>query len=41
LPVIQYYRRSGKLVSVNGDDDSDSVFKAVIEAIDARWELRS
>lgn len=40
LPVIQYYRRSGKLVSVNGDDDSDSVFKAVIEAIDARWELR-
>ncbi|MBM3693553.1 MAG: adenylate kinase [Actinobacteria bacterium] len=38
LPVIQYYRRSGKLVSVNGEADSESVFTAVITAIDARRE---
>lgn len=38
LPVIQYYRRSGKLVSVNGEADSESVFAAVITAIDARRE---
>jgi len=41
LPVIQYYRRSGRLVSINGVADSDSVFDAVIEAIDARWGQRS
>jgi len=40
LPVIQYYRRSGKLVSVNGEADSESVFAAVISAIDARREAR-
>lgn len=40
LPVIQYYRRSGRLVNLPGDGDSDSVFKTVVDAIDARWELR-
>jgi adenylate kinase len=38
LPVIQYYRRSGRLVSVDGDGGSDEVFKALIEAIESRWE---
>lgn len=37
LPVIQYYRRSGRLVNVDGDGGSDQVFKALVEAIDARW----
>ena len=37
LPVIQYYRRSGRLVNVDGDGGSDEVFKALVEAIDARW----
>lgn len=40
LPVIQYYRRSGRLVNVDGEGDSDTVFQCVIDAIDARWELR-
>ena len=38
LPVIQYYRRSGRLVSVDGDGGSDEVFKALVEAIESRWD---
>jgi adenylate kinase len=38
LPVIQYYRRSGRLLNVDGDGGSDEVFKALIEAIESRWE---
>jgi adenylate kinase len=38
LPVIQYYRRSGRLLNVEGDGGSDEVFKALIEAIESRWE---
>jgi len=38
LPVIQYYRRSGRLVSVDGDGGSDEVFKGLVEAIESRWE---
>jgi adenylate kinase len=34
LPVIQYYRRSGRLVNVDGDDGSDDVTKSVIDAIE-------
>ncbi|MBM3659979.1 MAG: adenylate kinase [Actinobacteria bacterium] len=40
LPVIQYYRRTGRLVNVPGQGDSNDVFAAVVAAIDARWELR-
>jgi adenylate kinase len=40
LPVIQYYRRTARLVNVRGEGHSDSVFDAVVDAIDARWELR-
>jgi adenylate kinase len=40
LPVIQYYRRTGRLVNVNGEADSDTVFTSVVDAIDAKWELR-
>ena len=35
LPVIQYYRRTGLLVSVDGQGDSDDVFTTVVAAIDA------
>ena len=38
LPVIQYYRRSGRLLNVDGDGGSDEVFKALVEAIESRWE---
>jgi adenylate kinase len=38
LPVIQYYRRSGRLLNVDGDGGSDEVFKALIEAIESHWE---
>src|SRR5262245_50729597 len=38
LPVIQYYRRSGRLVSIDGDGGSDEVFKSLVEAIELRWE---
>jgi adenylate kinase len=40
LPVIQYYRRSGRLVNVDGEADTDTVFERVVDVIDARWELR-
>jgi adenylate kinase len=36
LPVIQYYRRSRRLVTIDGQGDSDEVFKAVVASIDAR-----
>ncbi len=36
LPVIQYYRRSGRLVNVGGEGDSDEVFAGLVAAIDAR-----
>ncbi len=38
LPVIQYYRRAGRLITVGGDGASDVVFGAVLEAIDSRME---
>jgi len=41
LPVIQYYRRSGRLVNINGEGDSDDVFAAVVTAIDTRMERAS
>jgi len=34
LPVIQYYRRTGKLVSIDGQGDSDVVFGLVVAAVD-------
>lgn len=34
LPVIQYYRRTGRLVSIDGRGESDDVFAAVVAAID-------
>jgi adenylate kinase len=40
LPVIQYYRRTGRLVNLDGQGDSDTVFAKVVDVIDARWGLR-
>lgn len=34
LPVIQHYRRTGRLVSIDGRGESDDVFAAVVAAID-------
>ena len=36
LPVIQYYRRSGRLVNLDGQGDSDAVFTSLLGAIDSR-----
>jgi adenylate kinase len=41
LPVIQYYRRSGRLVNIDGDGDTDDVFKLLVAAVDARLERRT
>jgi adenylate kinase len=38
LPVIQYYRRSGRLENLQGDGDSDAVFEHLVEAIDHHME---
>ena len=38
LPVIQYYRRSGRLVNLDGQGESDAVFAALVGAIDSRVE---
>lgn len=38
LPVIQHYRRAGRLVNVDGQGDSDEVFDAVVAAIERRME---
>ncbi len=38
LPVIQYYRRSGRLVNLDGQGESDDVFASVVAAIEARTE---
>jgi adenylate kinase len=40
LPVIQYYRRSGRLVNIDGDGDSEQVFKGLVEAVEQRWPDR-
>jgi len=36
LPMIHYYRRRGILVEINGEQDVDSVTRAILAAIDAR-----
>ena len=38
LPVIQYYRRTGRLVNIAGQGDSDGVFETVVAAIETRME---
>jgi adenylate kinase len=36
VPLIDFYRRLGKLVAVDGEGDGDLVFKRLVEAIDSR-----
>lgn len=36
VPLIDFYRRLGKLVVVDGEGDGDLVFKRLVEAIDSR-----
>ncbi|MFM8303377.1 MAG: adenylate kinase [Actinomycetota bacterium] len=36
LPVIQYYRRGSRLVNLDGQGDTDAVFAALLQSIDAR-----
>ena len=37
LPVIQYYRRAGILAHVDASDETEEVFKRLIELIDSRF----
>ncbi len=34
-PVVQYYKKQGKLVAVNGENDVDTVFNDILAGIDA------
>jgi adenylate kinase len=36
VPLIEFYRRLGKLVVVDGEGDGDDVFKRLTEVIDSR-----
>lgn len=36
VPLIEFYRRLGKLVVVDGEGDGDDVFKRLIDVIDSR-----
>jgi adenylate kinase len=38
LPLIQFYRRAGKLAHADGTRESDEVFKALVELVDERCE---
>ncbi len=38
LPLIQFYRRAGKLAHVDGTVDSDDVFKSIVKLVDERYE---
>jgi adenylate kinase len=37
VPIIDYYRRLGKLEVVDGEGDGDDVFKRLVTAIDGRF----
>jgi len=32
-PIVNYYRKTGKLVKINGEQPIEDVFKAVLKAI--------
>jgi adenylate kinase len=38
LPVIQFYRRGGILAHVDASDDSDEVFKRLVELVDSYFD---
>jgi adenylate kinase len=38
LPVIQFYRRTGALAHVDGSDESDEVFKKLVQTVEARFD---
>jgi len=38
LPVIQYYRRAGILAHVDASDESDEVFKRLVELVDSYFD---
>jgi adenylate kinase len=37
VPIIDHYRRLGKLEVVDGEGDGDEVFKRLVTAIDSRF----
>lgn len=38
LPLIHFYRRSGKLAHVDGTSDSEKVFRMLAQTVDSRYE---
>jgi len=38
LPVIQFYRRAATLVHVDGSEESDDVFKRLVETVEAQFD---
>jgi adenylate kinase len=38
VPIIDFYRRLGKLEVVDGEGDGDEVFKRLVNAIDSRFD---
>jgi adenylate kinase len=38
LPVIQFYRRAATLVHVDGSEDSDDVFKRLVETVETLFD---
>jgi adenylate kinase len=38
LPLIHFYRRSGKLAHVDGTGDSEQVFRLLVQNVDSRYE---
>ena len=41
LPLIHYYRRKGKLAHVDGHGESDDVFNALLQTVEARADRNS
>ena len=38
VPIIDFYRNLGKLVVVDGVDETDVVFKRLVDAIEQRFD---
>ena len=38
LPVIQYYRRAGTLAHVDASDETEEVFKRLVELVDSYFD---
>jgi len=41
LPLIQFYRRLGKLAHVDGTGEADDVFKALVQVVREHFDPES